>query len=157
MQSITVNRSVSDVFRTVANFREASQWQPDVQGVHLSDDHVRTGVIVTVVRSTRLLGWKLDLNADIIDYTPNKLIEYKGVLGRFAVRGSYSFIPSAGKTQVTETLNIRMGWLYAIWGPLMRTVMAGRTRRALEGLKQYLEARGTTSGEILTPPPAPDS
>lgn len=139
-EAITINRPVSDVFRFVADFENAPQWQPDVVEAHISGERTRIGSFFTLIRTTRLLGWKLDLNADIINYVPNRLIEYKGAVARFPVRGQYEFESGGGTTVVRETINVRMGFLYAIFSPLMRGVISGRTRRALAQLKQTLEA-----------------
>lgn len=139
--SVTINRPISEVFSYVADFRNAPQWQGDVEEVFLSDSSIRVGVMVTQTRRTRLLGWRLDLNADIIAYQPNKIIEYKGVLGRFPIHGEISFSSSRGTTELTEAINIRMGFLYAIYSPFMAGTMRRRTNAALQALKTMMENR----------------
>lgn len=145
-QSVTINRPISEVFRFAADLNaNGQQWQPDILAHHQTDEKLRVGVMITQSRSTRLLGWRLDLNADIIGYQPNKLIEYKGVLGRFPVKGRLEFSGSGGTTTVAERLDIRLGCLFAPFSPLMTMVMTGRTRRVLAKLKQALESRGSRS------------
>ncbi len=145
-QSVTINRPISEVFRFAADFEnKAQQWQPDIIQHYQTEDKVRVGVMITQSRSTRLLGWRLDLNADITGYQPNKLIEYKGVLGRFPVLGRLEFSSAGGSTTVTESMDIRLGCLFAPFSPLMTMVMTGRTRRVLERLKQLLESRSPGS------------
>lgn len=139
--SVSINRSVSEVFSYVADFRNAPKWQGDVEEVFLSDSSLRVGVMVTQTRKTRLLGWRLDLNADIITYQPNKLIEYKGILGRFPIHGEISFSSSRGVTEVSEALNIRMGFLYGIYSPFLAGTMRRRTNVALQSLKTMMENR----------------
>lgn len=149
--SVTIGRPVSEVFRTAANFAKAGEFQPDVTETIQSDDKLRIGIIVTQRRKTRLMGWQLDLNADIVDYQPNRLVEYKGVLGRFPITGRLEFSSSGGQTTVREWMNIRMGFLYAIFGPFMRGVMKRRTRNSLESLKKALES-GSTRASASAPP-----
>ncbi len=146
--STTINRPVGDVFRLAGNFDNAPQWQPDVESNHQTEDKMRVGVMITQHRRTRLLGWRLDLNADIVGYQPNRLIEYKGMLGNFNVNGRMEFASSGGTTTVTETMDIRMGFLYGLFAPFMRGVMKRRTRIALENLKTLLE---TKSAGTATP------
>ncbi|GAB4515996.1 MAG: hypothetical protein OHK0046_20440 [Anaerolineae bacterium] len=141
--STTINRPISEVFRAASDFDAKPQWQPDVISAHQTEDRVRTGVMVTQNRSTRLFGWRLDFNADIVGYQPNKVVEYKGVLGRFPITGRLEFAPNGGSTVVTETMDIRMGFLYGLFSPFMRSTMQTRTRRALENLKTMLESRST--------------
>lgn len=139
--SVSINRPISEVFSFVADFRNAPKWQGDVEEVFLSDSSMRVGVMLTQTRKSRLLGWRLDLNADIITYQPNKLIEYKGILGRFPIHGEISFASSRGVTEVTEAINIRMGFLYGIYSPFMAGTMRRRTSIALQSLKTMMENR----------------
>ncbi len=144
--SITINKPISEVFRTAIDLGNSHSWQPDVTDTHLSTERVRVGAMVTQVRTTRLFGWKLDLNVDVIDYVPNRMLGYKGVLGRFPVIGQIEFESTGGTTTVREHLNIRMGFLYGIFSPMMKGTMTRRTRQALQALKTHLETK--TSGTI---------
>jgi uncharacterized membrane protein len=144
-ETIVINRPVSEVFRFVADLNKTQEWQPDVEETHATDERARVGVMVTQPRSSRMLGWRLDLNADIVEYTPNRLIEYKGVLGRFPVKDRLEFESSGGTTTVRETVNVRMGILFALFSPFMRSTLSRRTRRALEGLKTRLENRTSST------------
>lgn len=138
--NVTINASIGDVFRYAVD--NLQQWQPDIEGMDMTDDRIRLGISITQRRNTFLMGWRLDLNADITDYKPNKLIEYKGVLGRFPVLGQLEFTPQGGTTLVTERLNIRMPWLTMLYSPFMRRVMTSRTSKVLNLLKSQLESGG---------------
>lgn len=140
---VTINASVGDVFRHA--LADMSAWQPDIEGMDMTDDRIRTGISITQRRNTYLMGWRLDLNADITDYKPNKLIEYKGVLGRFPILGQLEFTPQGGTTLVSETLNIRMPFLTALYAPFMRRVMTKRTSKVLGILKNQLESGAKTT------------
>lgn len=147
-QSVTINKPVSQVFRYVVDPEKTREWQTDVEAVHQTDDKLRVGVMITQKRETYLLGWKLDLNADVITYQPNNLIEYKGVLGRFPVTGRIEFQSAGGTTTVTENINVRMGFLFGLFSPFLRGVMSRRTQRALKTLKSQLE---TTTLQVQSP------
>jgi len=137
--SVTINRPVDKVFQFVTNLENASKWQPDVVQVYHAEESLRIGMIISQDRSTRLLHWRLDLNADIMEYRPNKLVEYVGALGQFPVRGRLEFDGTTRATTVSESLHIRMGIRLAIFAPFMKTVMQRRTRRTLKMLKTVLE------------------
>lgn len=145
--AVTINRPIGEVFRFVADFRNAPQWQSDVTEVHQTEGSTRVGSMVTEVRSTRLLGWKLDLNADITDFQLNKLLEYKGVLGRFPVTGTLTFEATRGATRVTHALNIRMGFLFALYSPLMAGVMRRRTQTTMDALRALMDSRADKPAE----------
>ncbi|PJF29694.1 MAG: hypothetical protein CUN52_07080 [Phototrophicales bacterium] len=136
--NVTINASIGDVFRYAIDNLQA--WQTDVENMDMTDERIRTGISITQRRSTHLMGWRLDLNADITDYKPNKLVEYKGVLGRFPVSGQIEFTPQGGTTLVCETMTIRMPFLTGLYAPFMRRVMTARTQRVLNTLKNQLES-----------------
>lgn len=143
--AITIERPISDVFRYASNFNNAAEWQPDVKESHQSEERPRVGAFITQTRSSRLFGWRLDLNADIIDYKPNKLIQYKGVLGRFPLLGRLEFQSSSGSTTVTYETTVKMGFLFALLSPLLSGTLNRRTQVALNTLKQTLETSNTTA------------
>lgn len=138
-QAVTINRPVNEVFRTVTDFKNAQQWQPDVTESHMSDEKIRVGIFVTQSRTSRALGWRLDFNADITGYKPNRLVEYKGVIGRFPVTGRIEFDNSGSVTTVRETIDFRTGCLYTPVAPLITGALNTRTKNALDSLKTLLE------------------
>jgi uncharacterized membrane protein len=146
--SVTINRPITEVFRFATDFNKAPEWQPDVKEVHQSEERPRVGVMVSVRRSTYLLGTRLDLNADITNYSMNRLMEYKGVIGRYPAVGVLKFESQGGSTVVTESIDIRMGCLFAPLSPLMNMVMSTRTRRMLGNLKKVIEGRSAASSSV---------
>lgn len=137
--SININRSITHVFQLAADTQQLDQWQPDVTASHYSEKKLRVGVMLTQDRKTYALGWKLDLNADIIDYVPNRKVTYKGVMGRFPVLGTIEFESSGGSTTVTETIDIKIGLLHILFSPLIRGAVTRRTRQSLQALKALAE------------------
>ena len=138
--SVTINSPIGRVFRYVVDVKNAQKWQPDVRKAYDDGEALRIGAIISQDRSTRLLQWRLDLNADVIEYRPNKLVEYKGALGRFSIHGRLEFESSRRTTTVTESIDVRMGCMYFMFSPLMGNVMQRRTRKTLETLKNVLES-----------------
>lgn len=149
-QSITINRPVNEVFRIAGNFEKAGEVAPDVMSTHQTEERPRVGVMVTQNRSTRVFSWRLDLNADITGYIPNKIVEYKGVMGRFPVEGRIEFQSAGSTTTVIERIDIRTGCLYSVFNPLLGSAVSRRTRRAQAGLKKHLESGSTGQSEAPT-------
>lgn len=145
-ESVTVNRPISEVFRYATNFNNAQEWQPDVADVHQTEERPRVGVMITARRNSYAMGTRLDLNADITDYSMNKHLEYKGVIGRFPATGRLSFESSGGTTTVRETIDVRTGCLFAWINPFLTMALRARTQRALQSLKQTMEAKSVGGG-----------
>jgi uncharacterized membrane protein len=138
-ESITINRPITTVFQSVADTDQLDKWQPDVTQSHYSEKKLRVGVMITQDRKTYALGWKLDLNADVIDYVPNRKITYKGVLGRFPTTGTIEFESAGSATTVIETIDVKIGLLQMIFTPLIKGAISRRTRQALASLKKLTE------------------
>lgn len=143
-ESVSIDRPVTAVFQLVADTTRHRDWQADITDAHYTENKLRVGVMMTQNRSSYALGWRLDLNADVTDYVPNRLIAYKGVLGRFPASGRIEFESSGATTTVIERVDVRMGFLYAIFSPFVSGAMKRRTRQALNGLKATAESARTT-------------
>lgn len=140
--SVTVNRPVSQVFRIAADTSRVQEWQTDIIASHFTEERIRVGVMVTQSRKTRAGGVRLDLNADVTDYQPNKVIGYRGVVGRFPSTIRMEFNPQGGATKVTETINIRLFFPFGFIGFAFKGALRRRSRNMLEQLKAIAEAEG---------------
>jgi uncharacterized membrane protein len=139
--SVTINRPIGEVFRFATDPEKVQEWQKDVKKIYHPEESLRAGVILSHDRNTRLFTWRLDLNADIMDYRPNKLVVYQGALGRFNVQGRIEFDAVRRTTTVTEEVDIKMGCTMFMFSPFMTAVMKRRTQKALDTLKSVLEEK----------------
>lgn len=151
--TVTINRPVGEVYRFVSNFKNDPQWQGDVTDVHQSDGALRIGTMLTESRSSRAWTWKLDLNADVIDLKPNKLIEFKGVLGIFPVRKRYEFNFSRGTTEFTQEITVKISFIYMLFSPFIRRAIKARTQKTMNALKALMEQERSSA---VTPIPGRD-
>ena len=141
--SVTIDRPLAEVSRFVVDQTKIQQWQLDVRQVYHPEESIRPGIILSQDRATRIFHWRLDLNADVTDYRPNKLIAYQGALGQFRVKGKFEFEGHGRSAIVTETVDIRTGCLMFWVSPFISAVMGRRTRKTLERLKIVLETSGS--------------
>ena len=141
--SVTIDRPLAEVSRFVVDQTKIQQWQLDVRQIYHPEESMRPGIILSHDRATRIFHWRLDLNADVTDYRPNKLIAYQGALGQFRAKGKIEFEGHGRSAIVTETVDIRMGCLMFWLSPFMSAVMGRRTRKTLERLKIVLETPGS--------------
>lgn len=136
----TIDRPVNAVFRIAADPARFREWQPDVTMSYASEDRLRVGVMLTQNRRATVAGMELHLNADIIDYKPNRLIGYRGVLGRLPMTAEIAFESDGTRTHITESLNVRTPFPYGLFSPFLRRALTRRTRAALAALKQLVES-----------------
>lgn len=136
---VTINRSVAEVFRFMADFSNNPKWQP--AGIQLErSGKVRVGDMV--VGMQRIMGQMRHVNADVIDYSPNQRIVYKGVMGNYGFRTTYDFNFSGGSgTEVAIVTDVRIPWWHIMFRPFVMRGIDSQIQTSLQNLKQYLDDR----------------
>jgi hypothetical protein len=141
---VSINRSVSDIFRFMSDFANNPKWQPSSMNLEKAGK-IRIGDMV--VGTQRIMGRMQHVNADVVDYSPNQKIAYTGIMGNYPFRTTYNFnFSGAGGTEVTIMTDIRIPWFYFFFRPFVLAGLNSQTATALDNLKQYLEARRDLSG-----------
>ncbi len=135
---VNIVRPVTDIFRFVADFSNAPQWQPASVDLRRAGQ-IRLGDMVVGTR--QIMGRTMHVNADVIEFVPNQLIIYNGVLGGYYFRTTYKFTFAGSGTDVTETTEIRIPWWNFFLRPFIVGPLNGQIKTSLENLKQVLEAR----------------
>ncbi len=136
---ITINRSVAEIFRFMADFSNNPKWQPDSIQLERSGK-VKVGDMV--VGMQRVTGRMQHVNADVVDYVPNQKLAFTGIMGTYPFRTTYTYdFSGAGGTQVGITTDIRVPWIYIMFRPFVVSGLNGQIEKSLANLKEYLEAR----------------
>lgn len=139
--SIVINRPAEQVWAYVTNFEKSSEWNPATLEMRLtSDPPVRKGSAYVWVG--QFLGRRIETNAEVTAFEPNREFAYKIVSGPFPGTASTTLEAANGGTRVTLTSEADMGGFFKLAEP----VMAAMSKRQLEGmlanLKDILEAQG---------------
>lgn len=136
---ITIDRSVAEIFRVMADFGNNPKWQPSSIRLERSGK-VKIGEMV--VGMQRIMGRMQHVNADVVDYSPNQRIAYTGIMGSYAFRTTYDFsFSGTGSSQVTIKTDIRIPWWYIMFRPFVVSGLNRQIATSLENLKQYMEDR----------------
>lgn len=136
--SIQINRSVTDIFRFVADFGNTPQWYPASIQLQKSGQ-LKVGEMVVGTR--RLMGRNAFVNADVVDYVPNQRIAFTGIMGSFPFRTTYTFNFASSGTEVTEIMDVRIFWIYFFMRPFVIGALDSQMRTSLENLKKVMESR----------------
>jgi hypothetical protein len=134
---ISINRSVTDVFRFVADFSNNPKWQPNAIRLERSGV-VRLGEMIVGTR--RIMGRMVHVNADVVDYSPNQTIAFTGIMGSYPFRSTYKFYYGGGGTEMTEILDIRIPWIYFWTRPFVMSGLDGQIQTSLANLKSFMDS-----------------
>ena len=136
---VTINRSVAEIFRFMVDFSNNPKWQPPSIQLERSGK-VRVGDMV--VGMQRMMGQMRHVNADVIDYSPNQRLVYKGVMGSYNFRTTYDFnFSGAGGTEIAISTEIRIPWWNIMFRPFIMRGIDGQIQTSMQNLKQFLDDR----------------
>ncbi len=137
-QRVTINRSVTDIFRFMSDFGNNPRWQP--VGMKLERvGKVRLGDMI--VGQQRMMGRMHFVNADVVDFTPNQRLAYSGVMGGYNFRTTYDYNLAPGGTEVIIRTDIRIPWYLFLFRPFVLGGLRGQIGASLARLKQVMEDR----------------
>lgn len=135
---VNINRSVTEIFKFVADFHNNPQWQPESIQLQRAGQ-VKVGEMVVGTR--RVMGRTVHVNADVVEYVPNQKIAYTGIMGSYPFRTTYTFNFASSGAEVTEIMDIRIMWLYFMFRPFVVSSIDSQMKTSLENLKKVMEAR----------------
>ena len=137
-QKVTVRRALPEVWRMVSNFEEYPRWQSHTRLAKVTpNDPVRQGSMLYIEKSDPL-GVTF-INADLVEFQRNKMIEMKGVYGRFRFRRTMEFSLSGTETLVRDRIEMTPGCLYFWYTPLLRSTLSSQMQREWDAVKKALE------------------
>jgi uncharacterized membrane protein len=138
---VTVRRAVPEVWRMISDFEDYPRWQPHTRLVKVTpNDPIRQGSMLYLEKSDPF-GLTF-INADLIEYQRNKMIDMKGVYGRFRFRRTIELNLSGMETLVRDRIEVNPGCLYFWYTPLLRALLNGQMQREWDAVKKALENRG---------------
>lgn len=137
--SVTIERPVTICFRFVSDFSNSPQWQPS--SVRLERAGQIKSVGDMIVGQRRLAGRMAHVNADVVDFVPNQVIAFSGIMGSYPFRTTYKFSFASGGCTVNATTDIRIPWYSFMFRPFVLSSLNGQMQQALANLKKALEAR----------------
>lgn len=138
---ITIQRPSFDVFKAVADFKTAAEWQPNTVQISLSAaEPLRVGTMISQTR--RFMGRTVFMNADVIEYVPNKKIELKGIFIIFPFTRTITVDSSGGgQSTLSDHITLRTGCIYFWYTPILTAGLRGQTKAEWDTLRRRLESR----------------
>jgi uncharacterized protein YndB with AHSA1/START domain len=136
-RTITIARSVADVFAFVADGRNAPRWRPGVIDIEHASGEGVGAVYRQGVRGP--MGRRIAADYEVTAFEPNRRLEFKAIAGPVRPTGGYTFEETPEGTAVTFWLDEPMTGLKGIFlgRQVQRTMDAEMA--ALDRLRDQLE------------------
>lgn len=138
--SITIRRSVEEVFDFVADERNEVTFNPDMRSVtKLTDGPVGRGARF---RAETMMGRRpVEMEIEFTEYERPSRLGSATQMSTMDLSGTLTFEPVAAGTTMRWSWDLRpKGWLRFL-GPVVRVMGERSERRIWEGLKRHLEER----------------
>ena len=136
--AVTVARPPDEAFAWLSNFEKAPLWQSGVVEAHFTSP-LPLGVGSTYTQRSRFLGRDIVFNFEIIDYEPNRRVEFRTVSGTFPVHIERWVEPAHEGAVIHALIRGDASGLYKVAAPVLDRM----TQRQIEGdyarLKHLLE------------------
>jgi uncharacterized protein YndB with AHSA1/START domain len=151
--SVTINRSVADVFAYVTDGEKCTEWRSGVMDIRRTNGDGSVGT--TYEQGVKgPMGRRIAADYMVTAYEPNRRYEFQTITGPARPHGRYDFeATDDGGTRLTFALDAELGGLRGLlMGGIVQKTMDSEVR-AIERIKKVLEAEQSASAE---PPPPTD-
>lgn len=144
--STFIDRPPEDVFAFVADPANNPSWRSYVESSGwLDDGPMRVGR--RGYQTSRILGRRMTVEAEIVEWDPPRHVTWEAVQGGATVRSWVTVRPERGGSFVTGGAEGELnGWLGRLLTPFAARMMVGQARTSLVKLKAALERR--TEGKL---------
>lgn len=138
---ITIKNNIVEVYKVATAFEDEGAlqaWRSSIKSVGVTAGNpLRTGSMIAMKKN--FITSEIFVNADVVDLQRNKRIEVKGIHGRFFYNREIEFTSSGRETLVNDRINIKTGFIYFWWRPILLNALKGQTAKEWQALKQLLE------------------
>lgn len=138
--SITINRSVEDVFAVISNFEHNARWSSaTIEDKITSPGPI--GVGSTARLASKFLGRRFENDAEITEFEPNERVAMRSTSGPVPVRGTLTVESVDGGTRVNTTFELEPGGFFKLADPIVTRMAKRQFESDLANLKDLMEAR----------------
>lgn len=137
--STTINRSVEDVFAVLSNVEDTPKWS----SAALEDKITSAGPIgvgATAHLVSTFLGRRIESDAEITEFEPNRRLTMQSTSGPIPFRGSMTLEPVEAGTRVNATFKAEPGGFFKLAEPIFVRMGKRQLESDLANLKDLMEA-----------------
>lgn len=137
--SVTIHRSVEDVFAVVSNVENDPKYSSQVVEAEVTTvGPLGVGSHGRVV--SMFMGRRVENRGEVTAFEPNRLYAWRFTTGPVPLGGSFVFEAVDGGTRLLGTIEATPRGLLAIVGPLVARIGRRQLARDLANLKRLMEA-----------------
>ena len=137
--SIVINRPVGDVFAVLSNVENNPKWSSGtLEAKKTSAGPI--GVGTTWRAAQKVLGQRIETEAEVTEYEPNRRFAVKSKSGPVPVDLRQTFEPVEGGTRVSIAGTLEPGGFFKLAEPLLANMTKRSAEADFANLKDLMEA-----------------
>jgi uncharacterized membrane protein len=137
--SITINRSVEDVFAVLSNIENDPKYSSLVVEATKTSAGP-TGVGATARLVSKFMGRRIENEWVMTEFEPNRQYGWRSTSGPVPLGGLLTFEPATGGTRVAGTVEAEPRGLFRLIGPLIVSMGRRQLQHDLANCKRLMEA-----------------
>jgi carbon monoxide dehydrogenase subunit G len=135
-QSVTVNRSVEEVWTFISNFENTTRWSRGVLEARQTSEGP-LGVGSAVVKA---FGRRRTADYLVTEYEPNHAFAFEVTSGPMTSRARYSIEPAGAETRLTASGEAQATGRYKLLASILVRTLKRHSQDDLANVKRILEA-----------------
>lgn len=137
--SITIDRLPADAFAVLCDVEQNQRWSSTArEGRMMSDGPI--GVGSTPREVSGFLGRRIEVDSEIVEFVPARLLSYVTSGGPFPFRGAFIFDPVGEGTRLRATFSAPLSGAARIVDPLFAILARRKLAADLANLKRLMES-----------------
>lgn len=137
--TITINRSVDDVFAVLTKLEDTPKWSSTAIEVTITSAGP-IGVGTTARYVDKFLGRRIESEVEITEFEPNRKLSMHSTSGTFSFRGSVTVEGSGEGTRVGGSFEAEPGGFFKLAEPVLVRIGKRQFESDLANLKDLIEA-----------------
>lgn len=137
--TITINRSVDDVFAVLTKLEDTPKWSSTAIEAKITSTGP-IGVGTTARYVDKFLGRRIESEVEITEFEPNRKLSMRSTSGPFSFRGSVTVESSGGSTRVGGNFEAEPGGFFKLAEPVLVRIGKRQFESDLANLKDLMEA-----------------
>ena len=135
-----INRPAQEVFDFVTNPANAVQWESGTESSKYTSEGA-VGVGSKLQNIGRMMGRKIEANAEITQWNPPNVYSYKATNGPAKLEANYKFEVKDGGTLLIQSIQVELGGFFGMAEGLAVKQMQKQYETNFNTLKLLLEAK----------------
>lgn len=137
-ENIKIASAVEDVFDFITDISRRKEFIPELEDV-IFPEGPQMSVGMKYIEVASIAGRRIETEYQVIDLRENKYIAVNTIKAIFPIQVILLLTPDGEEVLLTIDLKAELNGIYKVASPLIKIIIADRTRNILKNIKRVLQ------------------